>query len=586
MISQNSKNGLEVKAYAGDSMTLLAFDIDEKLNRSNFVGFTIQYKTPRGKKYFLYNSLNFDGKDALTHSDEAPFQKFRWIHVPGVTHQDLNKYEQGSYTYYVTPRYFNKGEKMLEPIDKNLTVDVSIDVQRFVDGPIELAFTRSYLTSQAYQYRFGTNNDIIPKGDWLFDTSKKFAVRNKITYSYEDLYEYLGFTARQRILELLDEAVKNKKITVEMFAYDLNEPQIANRCLALAKAGRIRVILDDSVITEKDKYGKKKITGHGTAVSSESKFEGLFKKAKTGNADITRGHFSRLQHNKIFIFLENTKPKRILTGSTNFSITGLCVNANHVAVFNDPKIAELYHNIFEASYGVSKMKEFSKTAYADSSPFTFSNTNQQSIEITYSPHNQKGAEIILQRVADSVNNAKSSVLFSVMQIDRSGGPVMPALKNIQNKTTIFSYGISDQVSAVSLYKPGSKKGILVNAKSISKVLPPPFKLEADYNAHKIHHKFVVTDFNTPDAAVYFGSSNLALGGEESNGDNLICVKDQDIATVYAIEALRLVDHFHFRAIKYDKKGKPKTVVLKKDNSWAKPYFDPNDIKYVDRKLFA
>jgi phosphatidylserine/phosphatidylglycerophosphate/cardiolipin synthase-like enzyme len=142
------------------------------------------------------------------------------------------------------------------------------------------------------------------------------------------------------------------------------------------------------------------------------------------------------------------------------------------------------------------------------------------------------------------------------------------------------------VNAVSLYKPGSKRGILVNAKSISKILPPPFKLESDYNAHKIHHKFIVTDFNTPQAAVYFGSSNLALGGEQNNGDNLVCIKDQDIATVFAIEAIRLVDHFHFRAVKYTKKGKPKPLALKTDNQWAKAYYDPNNIKYVDRKLFA
>ena len=414
MIAQNSKNGLRVKAYAGDSMTLLAFDIDEKLNKSNFVGFTIQYKTPKGKKYYLYNSLNFDGSEALTHSNNAPFQKFRWIHVPGVTHQDLNKYEQGMYTYFITPRYYNESKKCLEPLDKNLTVDVAINVQRFVDGPIELAFTRSYLTSQGYQYRFGTNNDIIPKGDWLFKTSKKFATKNKHTYSYEDLYEYLGFTARQRILEILDEAVANNKVEIEMFAYDLNEPQIAAKCLELAKAGRIKVILDDSVSTKKSKTGKKTKSGHGTSASTESKFEVLFNKAKIGGSEITRGHFSRLQHNKIFIVLENGEPQKVLTGSTNFSITGLCVNANHIAVFNDKKIAGLYHEIFNASFGKAKMKVFSKTNYALSSPFTFSNADQQSIEITFAPHNKDNAESILQKVADSVNQAKSSVLFSVM----------------------------------------------------------------------------------------------------------------------------------------------------------------------------
>jgi hypothetical protein len=50
---------------------------------------------------------------------------------------------------------------------------------------------------------------------------------------------------------------------------------------------------------------------------------------------------------------------------------------------------------------------------------------------------------------------------------------------------------------------------------------------------------VITDFNRSTARVWCGSSNLALGGEEDNGDNLICIRDQDVATAFAIEAMRL-----------------------------------------------
>jgi len=97
---------------------------------------------------------------------------------------------------------------------------------------------------------------------------------------------------------------------------------------------------------------------------------------------------------------------------------------------------------------------------------------------------------------------------------------------------------------------------------------------------------VVVDFNTPAACVYFGSSNLALGGEENNGDNLVCVKDIDIATVFAIEAVRLIDHYEFRAKQTDPQGNVKVLTLDKTSGWAMRYFDKNDFKYVDRTLFA
>ena len=46
--------------------------------------------------------------------------------------------------------------------------------------------------------------------------------------------------------------------------------------------------------------------------------------------------------------------------------------------------------------------------------------------------------------------------------------------------------------------------------------------------------------------MFTGSSNMAHGGEKDNGDHLICIEDRKIAIAYAIEALRLFDHFHFR----------------------------------------
>ena len=46
------------------------------------------------------------------------------------------------------------------------------------------------------------------------------------------------------------------------------------------------------------------------------------------------------------------------------------------------------------------------------------------------------------------------------------------------------------------------------------------------SGHQIHHKFVVCGFNGDDPVVYCGSSNLALGGEQHNGDNLLEIHDR------------------------------------------------------------
>ena len=95
----------------------------------------------------------------------------------------------------------------------------------------------------------------------------------------------------------------------------------------------------------------------------------------------------------------------------------------------------------------------------------------------------------------------------------------------------------------------------------------------------------------------------------ANGDNLLAIHDADVATVFAIEAVGLGDHFNFldryatekaKTDKGAKKKEPKKTkpasnaqaalsakwYLGTDGKWAASYFDPADLHYADRELFA
>jgi hypothetical protein len=176
------------------------------------------------------------------------------------------------------------------------------------------------------------------------------------------------------------------------------------------------------------------------------------------------------------------------------------------------------------------------------------------------------------------------------------------LRNLHADQSVFSYGISDSPGRVSLYRPGTRNGVLVTGKPARTRLPPPFNQVPGIGGvgHQIHHKFIVCGFNGDDPVVYCGSSNLALGGEESNGDNLVAIHDGDVATVFAMEALALVDHFDFldrsaTGVKGAKKARFASKqqqagsagwFLSTDDKWAKPCFDPHDWHSVDRELFG
>jgi phosphatidylserine/phosphatidylglycerophosphate/cardiolipin synthase-like enzyme len=166
---------------------------------------------------------------------------------------------------------------------------------------------------------------------------------------------------------------------------------------------------------------------------------------------------------------------------------------------------------------------------------------------------------------------------------------------------VFSYGVSDKGGALQVHKPDGSIG-LVDFEYLAANAPEPFKSEwSGGKGINIHHKFVVTDFSLPTAKVFTGSSNLSPSGERNNGDHLIMIEDQRIATSYAIEALRMFDHLHFRTVmqsakkkktKKDKEKpppltlqKPKAISHKSEN-WFEPYYKTGSQKEKDRLLFA
>jgi hypothetical protein len=585
MFKSNSKDGFSLKAYQGSEMTLLAMDIANKPADGTFAGFSLYYTNPKGKRYPIQNMINFQGTDEVTGSNVSPIQLFKWVHFPG-SYQQTGMLS-GKYIYEAVPRYLTSGRELLKE-DLSKAVKVDIDVNDFADGHMSVGFTRAFVKSQAFANRYGVDQKLVPSGDWVFDTSINAGTNPKYgKFSYEDMYLWLGFNARKMIIGMLEEALNDNNITVDMFAYDFNEPRVAQLCLDLAKKGRIRIILDNSSShTGKNTKGK---------TAEEDDFETRFKASATQGSDIFRCRFSRYSHCKEVILSRNAIPYKVLTGSTNFSTTGFYINANHVVVFTDKTVAAYYSDVFKACWRNGKTSSFLKQPFADTAK-KFIVADLPETEINVSPHSEKYANKLLDSISTNINSNKTtSVLFSVMEMGKkSTGSLISTLRNLHKNDSVFTYGVTDNSSGeISLYKPGRKNGLLVDAKKANRELPPPFDVEVNINpAHAIHHKFVVTNFNKSDARVYCGSSNFSLGGEKENGDNLLCIKDEDVATVFAIEAFRLTDHYNFRS-KIDKadnakaKGlKMKPVILDNTGSWVNKFYDKNDIRFVERKILA
>jgi phosphatidylserine/phosphatidylglycerophosphate/cardiolipin synthase-like enzyme len=105
--------------------------------------------------------------------------------------------------------------------------------------------------------------------------------------------------------------------------------------------------------------------------------------------------------------------------------------------------------------------------------------------------------------------------------------------------------------------------------------------------HSIHHKFVVVDFKGDNPVVYCGSSNLAYNPEQKNGDNLLEIRDKDVVTAFAIEAIRLVDHFSWLNKLVEEDASEDEMFLYDDTEqtkWYSKYYNPKDLRCLERTL--
>ena len=241
-----SNSIFSVVAYRGDAKTLLAFDFDCSETPADLAGFTIEVAPPDFDPYYLLNNLRFAsqsdhaqvaGEDSYS-TVNAPLHKFRWVHVPGSAHQGLEP-EFGAYRYTVIPRYFTRGR--LRPLDRTLAVAFEVEVAPYGQGKVRTGFTRGFVQSQAYVRHFGPKARISPKGAGLrFDTATVAGLApDGKPFSYADQYRWLGFTARALLFELLHELEADEALTLDLFAYDMNEPDIVELLLRIGAAGRV-----------------------------------------------------------------------------------------------------------------------------------------------------------------------------------------------------------------------------------------------------------------------------------------------------------------------------------------------------------
>lgn len=257
----------------------------------------------------------------------------------------------------------------------------------------------------------------------------------------------------------------------------------------------------------------------------------------------------RLQHHKS-IAISGNGLNKVIYGSTNFTWRGFYVQSNNAIVVESKKAVDDYFKVFESYFNAEKADAFRKSKAA--AGWYKLGVPGLDAQVGFSPHTVEGG--LLTSVGKDIAKAKSSVFFSLAFLGQmKKGPIGPALgKKIKSKT-VHTLGIADASVkegnlGVTVLTPDNKRHV-VRASALTGNVPAPFKTEPSglsgkrgtHRGTRMHHKFVVIDFDTADARVYLGSYNFSEDADQKNGENLVLIKDRTVATSYMIEAVRIYD---------------------------------------------
>lgn len=562
-VGANAKADFSLKLHRGDGMVLIAMNWKKGRPPTDFVGFAIEYREPKGDRFFtLKNRLSFetDVSNAETGAARkfstkiAPIQKFRWTHFP------RNAHKEGEFTYRVTPVFMNDFDELSYGEAQTANIRLARDTY---PRKLNIAFTRGFIVSQAFADRYKDGNTLKsllpPKHDAGLDFTPTHT-------DADNAYRWMGFEAREQIFKLLADAKKDKA-EVFVIAYELSLPEILEPLEALGK--KLKIIIDNSA-------------KHGEKTSAESKAAKRLI-ASAGKNNVIRQKMGGLQHNKVII-VDGKKVNKVLCGSTNFSWRGFYVQSNNAMILSGAKPVTTFRKGFDDYW--ENEDTFKQTNSADWMDLGLTNIDAK---VSFSPHAKDNAALSV--IADDIKKAKSSIFYSLAFLSQTKGIVAETIKEVTNKKDLFVYGISDRKTKIVVEKPdGNLAPVFVAA--LSKKVPEPFKSEAKGGGgNRMHHKFVVIDFDKPTARVYFGSYNFSKAADLSNGENLLVIRDRRVATSYMIEALRLFDHYHFRTKRKEAREQKTKLVLRKpprkavDKSWWLSHYT-NKKKTQDRKLFA
>lgn len=579
-------------AIANNDIVYLWWTYPKKIPQC--LGFTIR-RLQKGKKPVAL--FAFVGFKSLAKGEKPPAKRSNTDYWPIQSYQwkDLFVPEETEVWYEIIPMTGTPGQRLKEIArlavrTNRIKASDSIDRHRVV-------FNRGIIATQSLSRK-------LPKGKTGAPSAG--ALRKHIAKPGDKIREGLAGESIE-ILTSLFERARKEKGKCYCALYELADAELI---AALTKSkGHIEVILANADSSKVDSDGKTRKVYDGTNTASR-------KVLRTALGDALHDRLlpsgNAIGHNKFIVYTDKAgAPKAVLTGSTNWTSTGLCTQSNNVLLLEDRDIAARYLAYWQLLLA-DKAKQGSdlRKTNALTPPALRLDRTTGKASIWFSPNTvlrnkpatNPAAPPDMAEVFQAIDNAQHGVLFLLFS---AGAPSIldrlteVSMQRAEAARPFFVRGAISDAQAARQFATRVYNDSLLKApnKLITGIggVPDQYgyweKELAKLGHAVIHDKLLVVDPFSENCVVITGSHNLGYKASYSNDENLCILRGNlPMAQAYTTHILDIVNHYNWRnkLVEQKKQGKNYKKAyydLDETDNWQNKYFNGNFLKNRDQFFF-
>lgn len=298
--------------------------------------------------------------------------------------------------------------------------------------------------------------------------------------------------------------ISDAKKTLDIAVQELDSEDIAQAIVKAKQKGvKVRLVLEGDYLTEKRARSEPFEAG-GSNEFNRFLHDSILRAKINVHSDYNPSIF----HQKFVI----KDKESVLTGSTNFTVTGTSKNLNHIVIIKDKKVAKIYTNEFkEIMQG-----HFGKINEGHDERPTEVEVSKIPIKVLFAPDHNPEMEIMKQML-----KGKGNINFAIFTFSESSG-------------------IDDTMTAIA--RGGRKIRGAIDGKVVNQRWAANHKLLEQENIKlwkvpnrgrigKLHHKLMVID----EQVIIAGSFNYTGPANMTNDENIIVLGDLDAEDDESIE---------------------------------------------------